>query len=421
MIRRAVANVVPPRGPGRVLAIAQFANSFGDGAYIVSSVLYFSRIVGLSPTQVGLGLTLGWAAGFLAGVPLGHLADRRGPRGTAVLLALATSASVASFVLVRSYAAFVVVAILYACCQCGLQAARQALLAGLVDRTQRTTVRAYLQSTANAGLAIGAALGGVALSFDTRAAYVAVFALDAASFLVAALVLRRLPAVPPAPAQERGEPKLAVLRDKPYALLAFLNTIMLLNMPVLSLILPLWIVERTDAPTWMVAALLVLNTTSVVLFQVRVARQVTDLRSATRLARRSGFVMLAACAVYACSAFGGSAWVAGAVLVAGALLQVLGEMALASSSWEISFELAPDGKQGQYQGFFGGGIAIARMLGPLLLTALIIGWGTPGWLVLGGLFVAAGLAMTPAVRWAERERSGRPTSDPAPERLVSNP
>lgn len=45
------------------------------------------------------------------------------------------------------------------------------------------------------------------------------------------------------------------------------------------------------------------------------------------------------------------------------------------------------------------------MVGPLLLTTLVITWGTPGWLLLGGLFLAAGLAMTPAVRWAECRRA----------------
>ena len=77
-------------------------------------------------------------------------------------------------------------------------------------------------------------------------------------------------------------------------------------------------------------------------------------------------------------------------------------MMLASGSWEISFGLAPADKQGQYQGFFGTGTAVARMVGPLLLTTLVIGWGTPGLLVVGLLFLAAGLATTPAVRSAER-------------------
>ncbi|GAA2998945.1 hypothetical protein GCM10017559_19540 [Streptosporangium longisporum] len=147
--------IMPSPGPPRVLALAQLANSIGDGAYYVCSALYFIRIVGLSPAQVGFGLTLAWAVGFVASVPLGHLADRRGPRGTAVLLAVATALAVGSFLFVRSFPLFVLVACAYATCQCGLAAARQALLAGLVDRARRTGVRARLQATSNAGLAVG--------------------------------------------------------------------------------------------------------------------------------------------------------------------------------------------------------------------------------------------------------------------------
>jgi hypothetical protein len=79
-------------------------------------------------------------------------------------------------------------------------------------------------------------------------------------------------------------------------------------------------------------------------------------------------------------------------------------MLLGAGSWEISFGLAPADKHGQYQGFFGTGVAVARMLGPLLLTTLIITWGRPGWLVLGAVFLLAGFAIRPAVRWAERSQ-----------------
>ena len=220
--------LVPPAGPPRVLALAQLTNSIGDGAYWVCSVLYFSRIVGLPTSQIGAGLTVAWAAGLLAGVPLGHLADRRGPRGTAVWLAAGTAAAIAGLLFVRSFAVFVAVECAHACCECGLVAARQALLAGLVPQARRTHLRAYLQSAQNAGLTFGAALGGVALHIDTRAAYLAVLAMDAACFLLAAAVLLRVPAVPVVPTVA-GEPKLAVLRDRPYALIASLNTIMLIE------------------------------------------------------------------------------------------------------------------------------------------------------------------------------------------------
>ncbi|MFC6896791.1 hypothetical protein ACFQGX_15395 [Nonomuraea dietziae] len=37
--------------PRRVLTVAQLTSSIGDGAYIVTSTLYFTRIVGLSPSR----------------------------------------------------------------------------------------------------------------------------------------------------------------------------------------------------------------------------------------------------------------------------------------------------------------------------------------------------------------------------------
>ncbi|MYV64526.1 MFS transporter, partial [Streptomyces sp. SID2131] len=281
----------------------------------------------------------------------------------------------------------------------------------------------------NGGLAVGAALGGLALHAGTRSAYLSVFALDAVAFLGCALILGRLPAVAPAAGPAGGGPGLAVLRDRPYALLALLNALMLLRMPLLSLALPLWIVERTAAPGWTVSALFVLNTGVVTLFQVRAARSVTDLATAARAVRWSGAVMCAACAVFALSGavsgalsgglpgslpgsspeFGrgagaGAVGAAVAVLVLGAVLQVLAEMRHSAGAWQIGFALAPADRIGQYQGFYGTGVPVARTLGPLLVTTLLIGWGMPGWLLLGGVFLVAGAATGPAVRWAEAAR-----------------
>ncbi|WP_306321126.1 MULTISPECIES: MFS transporter [unclassified Streptomyces] len=399
----------------RTLAAAQLANSLGDGAFYTTSALYFTRVVGLSPTQVGLALTVAWAVGAVAGVPLGALADRRGPRGAAVLLALATAAAVLSFLVIRSYGVFLLAVVGYAVAQCGLAAARQALLAGLVAPGERTGVLARLQSTLNAGLAAGAGVGGLALQHDTHAGYLAVFALDGAGFVACALILLRLPAVPAAPTRTAKEPRLAVLRDRPYAVVTLINAVLLLRLPLLSVALPLWIVTHTAAPGWVVSALFVLNTLGVMAFQVRVARGVTGLSTAVRIVRRSGIVMLAACVVFAASAAGGlGPWGAAAVLVAASVLQLVGEMQQSAGSWQLSFTLAPPHRVGQYQGFFGTGGPLARTAGPLLMTTLLITWGVPGWLLLGTLFLAAGAAMAPATRHLYRPVPAQKAGAPLP-------
>ncbi|MBB5932394.1 MFS transporter [Streptomyces echinatus] len=413
--------------PQRLLALAQLANSVGDGAYYVTSALYFTQVVGLAPARVGLGLTLAWAVGSLVGVPLGRLADRRGPRGTSVLLALATSAAIVCFLLAQGFVPFVLTAAVYASAQSGLAAARQALLAGLVPAGQRTGLLARLQSTSNGGLAVGAALGGLALSAGTAAAYRGVLALDALCFLGCALLLLRLPAVTGTPTPtsgtattltattaagtDAGGRRFAVLRDRPYAVVALLNTVLLLRLPLLSLALPLWITERTAAPAWLASGLFVLNTLAVTLFQVRAARAVTGLGTALRVLRRSGLVMFASCAVFALSQ-GRSAWPAAAILIAGAVLQVVAEMQQSAGSWQLSFDLAPAERMGEYQGFFGTGVTVARTLGPLMVTWLLLGWGTPGWLLLGAVMPLAAYAMGPAVRRAAGHRTRQEAGEP---------
>ncbi|WP_405585400.1 hypothetical protein [Streptomyces sp. NBC_01092] len=245
---------------------------------------------------------------------------------------------------------------------------------------------------------------------QSSTAYLQVFALDAVSFLVCALLLLRLPGVPPSPGRRRAG--LGVLRDRPYAVIVLLNTVLLLRLPLLSLVLPLWITRRTEAPTWLVSALFVLNTGAVMVFQVRAARGVTGLGTATRAVRHAGWVMLAACVVFALSA-GASLWVAVGFLVLGAVLQVVAEMGQSAGSWQLSFDLAPEGRVGEYQGLFGTGVTVARTLGPLLLTALLVEWGTPGWLLLGGAMPAASYAMGPAARWAAGRRARETVRQPA--------
>ncbi|MFE2410203.1 MFS transporter [Kitasatospora sp. NPDC057904] len=406
--------LVPPAGPQRTLAAAQLASAVGDGAYYTCSALYFTHVVGMSAARLGIGLAVAWALGSLAGVPLGQLADQRGPRRTAVGLALATAAVVALFLVIRSYPLFLAAICLYATTQSGLTAARQALVGGLVSPAERTGLLAHLQSTLNGGLAVGAAIGGIALTVGTREAYLGAFVVTSLGFVVGGLVLLRLPEVPSTAGQSRPGPRFEVLTDRRYAVVALVNTVLLLRMPLLSLVIPLWLAQRASGLGWLGSVLFVLNTVGVMAFQVRVARDVSDPASGSRAVRSAGVLLLGSCAVFGLSALDVPEWAFAALLLGGSVFLLVGEMRQSAGSWQISFDLAPADRIGQYQGFFGTGVAVARTLGPLVLTTLLLDGGLPGWLVLGAVFLAAGYAMGPAVRWAERDRRHPSSGSSAP-------
>lgn len=403
-------------GPSRTLIVAQLVNTMGNGAYLTTSALYFTRVVGFSASRLGLGLSIAGIAGLLAGVPFGHLADRRGARNTAASLMALAGVATASFLFIHSWLMFVAAAVLYALFDRGGYAARQALVAAVRSGDDLVTVRAQLRAVTNVGMSIGAAAGGVALLWDTRAAYLTVLGADAVSFVLCGLVMMRLPHTPPTDTGEgaaKGEPRLAVLRDRPYAVLTCINMVMLLHAPLLEVIIPLWIATHTGAPKSLAAVVFLINTVTVVLLQIRVSKGIDTLTPAVRGFRLAGFGLLGACVVFAVSD-GRSAVFATFLILVAAGLHVYGEMTQSAASWVVGYDMAPQNKLGQYQGLFNTGMAVGQTFAPALLTWLLIDHGSSGWLVLGAVFLIAGFSMGPAVRWAQSVRPSTPPVAEAP-------
>lgn len=119
------------------------------------------------------------------------------------------------------------------------------------------------------------------------------------------------------------------------------------------------------------------------------------------ITRLSSLFFLGSCLLFAATRNLSGAVVCAALLLA-VFVHTLGEMAQAAGEFELSFALAPDHAQGQYQGVFTLGKGACTALAPALLTLLCIDWGQPGWLTLAALFLTAGALIRPAARWAER-------------------
>ncbi|RKT11403.1 MFS transporter [Streptomyces sp. 1114.5] len=409
-VRRALSgfSMLPDRGPGRTLFWATVVNTVGTGMYLTSSALFFVRVVGMSQTQVGLGLTVSGLIGLLAGVPVGRLADRSGPRRVYLVMLGAEALAMAALVLARSFTTFVLLCSCISLAATASAAARGPLVRA-VGGERPTHLRSCLRSGSNLGVALGGPLAALAIGSGTRTGYELLILGNAVTFAVCAAMVSRLPHVPPVPpGGADGQRRAGVSR--PYLCLVGLNAVMMQQFPVLPLVLPLWIFLHTRAPHAIVGVIVPLSTVLVVLLQVRMSRGIDSPAAAARFMARSGFAVLAGFALMgAMAALPG--WLASAVLVLAMVVYTFGEIWYSAASFELSFALAPAESQGRYQGVFSMGSGIGRVVSQSLATLLCLGLGFAGWILLGVLILAAGLAAVPTTRWALRTGPG---DEPAP-------
>jgi len=391
--------------PMRRIAAGTLASAVGNGAWYASWALFLTRSVGLSPGQVGLGMTCAGVAGMACATPAGRLADRLGAREVhAALLAVQAAASL-GYLAVGGMAAFVAVACVAEAARSG-GGARNALVLGLCPRhEERLAALGSLRSISHVGWAAGAIAGAVVIGVDTRAGYVALLLVNAASYVVYALLVLSVPRMAVA-AAPRGA---GVVRDRPYVTLAGLVGLLALCWAMLSSGLPLWVALHTGAPRSISAVVVVLNSLAIALLQVRVSRAMLSPRAAARGAVTSGCALALSCLLFALTAGGSGAPVV-ALLLAAAAVHTVGELLFVAASWGLSIPLMPPERPGEYQGVFATGEAVALMAAPALMTTLVAGWGRPGWLVLAAIFLVPAAAAVPVTRWALRTRTVAPAT-----------
>lgn len=389
-------------------AVAALVDAFGTGCFLAGSALFFTRELGLSPGEVGLGLTLSGAIGFATTVPWGRAADRWGARRILVLLLSVRAVAFGLYVSAGSLSAFLAITALLGLVEKASSPIQQALVGEVVGEARRQRALALIRSTRNVGFALGALAAAVAVSTGTRAGYDSIVLLNAISFFVAAVLMGTLPAVR-ASRSTLGWTALAqpVVRDRRYAALTAMNGVLTLHMPLLSVGLPLWLVKHTHIPAGAIPLLLVVNAVLAVAFQVPVAELVRSPRTAVLALMVAGGALAACCLAMPLAATLGAA---GAVVVAvGAVFALtLAELAQAAGGWDLSFRLAPEGRRGQYLGVFSLGMTAQTMAAPLVLTTVVFALGPWGWAGLAGVALGAGLLARTVV--ADERPADRVTS-----------
>ncbi|WP_051732873.1 MFS transporter [Kitasatospora phosalacinea] len=384
----------------RRLSAITLVNTVGSGLGMTLGVVYFTRVMGFGVGTVGLVLTVAGACGVAAGVPAGRLSDRYGPKPVLVALLAVQAVCAAAYVLVDRLAVFALLACLVAVADRGGAAVRGALFAEVLPTDGRVAGRAYLRSVTNIGISVGTLGAAAVLQLDTRGVYLAALLVDAASYGAIAVLYAVLVPVAARTAEQAeraaGGPNPA-LRDRVFLLLTGLNGVVTLQFVMIEVAVPLWVVRDTDAPRWMVAGGLLVNTALVIVLQVRATRGTEEPRAAARVFRRGALLVAASCLVLGLAA-GVPGWAAALLVAGGVACQALGEVYSQAGGWALSYGLAKDDAHGAYQGVFNTGMSGALMLGPVLMTSVVIAHGPFGWALLAALFAAAGWGMTALVR-----------------------
>lgn len=400
---------------GRRLAVAALVQSLGIGLFMASSMAYFTRQADLSANQVASGLAL---AGVVAlGISLlgGVLADRYGARRVLAAVYLGRGVCCVAYVFVTDFWQFMVVTLCAVACDRAGPPVLQALVAVAVpERQERTRLLAVVNVVRNCGLGVGAMAAGVALVSDTQAAYRVTLVTIGLAFLGGAVLVLRVPGptasrAEAAPAESGGRPvKGRVLPDGRYLALTGLNFLLFFFDTMLLVAMPVWVLEHTDAPRVTVSVLFTLNTLLVVVLQIPVSKLATGQRRTTRMLTWTGAVlaMSSLCFAASGSVAGG---LAVAWLVTAVVLLSLAEVIANSAVWDLSIALAPEEQRGRYLSVFNLSVAGQRVLGPVMVTGLLLSAGPLGWVVAAGVLVVAGGAAERVARAAgERMRARVP-------------
>jgi MFS family permease len=422
-VTRLLGRILPPTKLERDLALQCVLSAFATGSFLTGTAVFFTQIVGLTGAQVGLGMSIAGVVTLLLSLPLGRLSDRVGAKPLWAVSALVEAVLYFAWPLAGNMLMFVALLSLLAAIGTAGNTGRNVYRIAVFPREVRVRALAYMRSARNVGYTLGALAGGIALAIGTRTAITAVPVLTGGLLVLNAVMVSRLPRIDrPAPPvqhdEENAEPAPPAWRNLGFVTLSFCNGILQSNQVLLNVVVPLWLVERTDAPHTLLAWLFGTNTVMAVCLQVRASRGAETVPGALRAVRLSGWAFILSCLVIGVT-HETIGWVSIVLIWLGHVTITGAELWQSAADWGFQSELSDQRRLGDYQGVWGLGYQAQPIIFPGLLTFLALRRGEPGWAVIAAIGVAAAAVSHPAARAAPRflERygglSGEPTAQPS--------
>ena len=389
---------LPPAGLTRQLSVVTLLQSIGSGVFLTSSALFFVRFLGLSATQVGLGLTLATGFAALLTLPLSRLGDTLGSKRLWTVCLLTDAVCFAIYPGVASFPSFLLLVTVLATSEAAGATSRGAYTISVLPPEQRVPAFAWVRSAFNLGFAIGAGLSALLVAIvSVDRLSVLPWTMSALLFVSVAMVLR-LPNEVTRSGSDAVSPRRrrSVLRDIPFLRLAFLVGIQNADEPLLLIVAPLWLAGLDGVPDIMVPLVIVTNTAVVIVAQVPMSRGISDVAGGVKAAITAGWLLGMGCVVLLGSGLGFGISVTVASLVVAVLLLSFGEIKSSASGWILTAELSPEDSRTEYQAAWRLTGQFWRVVTPAAGVALISAVGSSGWVVFAVLFALSGYGVRAA-------------------------
>jgi MFS family permease len=369
------------RGHGGLVA-ALAVDSIGTGLFLPFGVVYFLYTTPLSLAVIGAGLTVARLLAIPTSVVAGPLIDRFGARAVLASGNLLSFLAFAGYLFVSTSWQLVLAAFLVSVGQATFWTASRALVGAAIPPDQRSSWFALQTMTRNAGYGLGGLIGAAAVGSGSRWVYLVLAAVNAASFLLAALLVMRwkVPAATPTEAPAERASYRQLFHDRALLLVTVVNLAFVMCANVLTVLLVVYVTTTLHQPAWLGGALFTVNTIMVSTLQTITTRGVRNVSHvgvlrAAALCWAGSFVLL-----WALSALSG--WVVIVGLFLAIVVFTIAEMLQDPIINTLVVDIAPPHLTGRYVAAYQLSWSVGNAVAPFLLTALLAQGVSLSWIAM---------------------------------------
>jgi MFS family permease len=414
----------PEIGRHRRFVIAIAVDAVGSGVFIPVSILYFLATTSLSLTHVGLALSLASAVQLPLGPLVGSLVDRVGAKRVLLAANLLQVLGFTGYVFADSFTTVLIASAVVRLGQTGFWGSYSPVVATIAPAGERERWFGFLGALRNASFAIGGLAAALAITIGTTAAYTAVVVVNAASYLLAFVLILGVTTqreqTHEAVAADATSAWGTVLRDRAYLLFVATNFTYATSAMALSIALPVYVTTSLGLPGWVAGAVFTINTVMIGLGQGLVVNAMAGSVRTNIIA--FGGVLSAASYVVLLSAGWTGVWLGVALALIGTVVYTGGELLAGPVLAALATDAAPAHLRGRYTSLYQMSWTISMTVAPVALTWLLEQGANALW---GALMAVAvvGVLLTRVLRHVMPQAatavlaSRRTASYPEPERV----